>query len=328
MKVHRLWLLAGLAVGVATAAGPAAAQDKKLDFPTRPIELVVPYGAGGGNDLTARAVASVAAEYLGQPLVIRIRPGAGSVLGLAEVARARPDGYTLGLPGPHAVTSAAFQDIPINVVEDFEPIAGLTDWPFILLVPGDSKFNSFEEFLKHAKENPGGITVGNGGSLTIAHLPALMLELEAGVEFTHVPFDGGGPLFQGISTGSVDTGFGIPAWAVPAVKDGRLKALAVAGDKRMEQLPDVPTLKEFGYDINLSLAIGIVAPKGVPQERLEFLRKAFAEVAKDKSYTTLIKRLGDQVVYRDAESFWQVFRDVDRQSKAVAKKLKEAGVVK
>lgn len=320
-------VLAGslLALGLTT---PAVAQDNKPDdYPTKPIELVVPYGAGGGNDLTARAISSVAPDYLGTSLIVRIRPGAGSVTGLAEVARGRADGYTLALPGPHSLTIGAFRDIPINLLEDFEPIVGVSDWPFMMLVPGDSPFDTFEDFLTFAQENPGEVTIGNTGALAIGHLPALLLESQAGVELTHVPFDGGGPLYQGLLTGSVDVGMGVPPWGVPAVQDGQLKLLAVAGDERMEELPDVPTFEELGYDISVNLMVTVMAPKGIPEDRLEFLRSAFAELVQDPTYQRLINRLGDKVVFRDSEELRSALVAVAEKSQETADRLKAAGVV-
>ena len=170
MKFHRFWLFGGLAALALAFAAPAPAEAQE-DYPNRPIELVVPYGAGGGNDLTARVMAAVAADYLGQPIVIRLRPGAGSVLGLSEVARARPDGYTLGWPGPHSIVISAFEQVPLNVMEDLTPIAQMVEWQWFLVVPGDSPFDTLEEFVEHAKANPGDILMANSGNLAIGHLP-------------------------------------------------------------------------------------------------------------------------------------------------------------
>lgn len=321
-------LSASILAGFGTAlllAGPVSAQE--LDYPNRPIELVVPYGAGGGNDLTARVMSAVAPDYLGQPIIIRIRPGAGSVLGLSEVARSKPDGYTLAWPGPHSLVISAFNDVPIDFLNDLEPIAQMISGPWWLVVRGDAPYDTLEEFITYAKENPGEILMANSGNLAIGHLPALQLERLADVEFTHLPFDGGGPAYAAVVSGDADAVHGVTAGIVPQVQSGTFKALAVTGAERDPELPDVPTYAEQGYDINTAINIGLAAPAGTPQEILDYLENAMKEISEDETYITLLAKLGEEPAYLDAEGYREVMEGFAESAKPIAEDLRESGVI-
>lgn len=326
MRANRLWLLGSLA-GLALALGAPVPAEAQEDYPTRPIELVVPYGAGGGNDLTARVMAAVAADYLGQPVVIRLRPGAGSVLGLSEVARARPDGYTLGWPGPHAIVISAFEDIPIDPMEDLVPIAQMVEWQWFLVVPADSPYDTLDELIEHARENPGDILMANSGNLAIGHLPALELEHLAEVEFTHLPFDGGGPANTAVLSGDADAVHAVTPAAVPRILDGQFKALAVTGRERHPDLPDVATYEEQGYDIQTGINVGLVAPAGTPDEVVAKLEDAMRQISEDPTYVALLNRLGDEPAFLDSADYRENLQRYADSSKLVAEILREAGVI-
>jgi len=317
--------LTGMAAALVLTSVPLAAQE--LDYPNRPIELVVPYGAGGGNDLTARVMSSVAADYLGQPVVIRMRPGAGSIVGLSEVARSKADGYTLAWPGPHSLVISAFNEVPLDFLKDLEPIAQMHSGPWWLVVPGDSPYNTLEEFLTHAKENPGDIIMANSGNLAIGHLPALELERLAEVEFTHLPFDGGGPAYAAVLSGDADAVHGVTAGIVSQVQSGNFKALAVTGQKRDPELPDVPTYAEQGYEINTGINIGLVAPAGTPPEVIAYLEEAMKKISEDKTYTRLLQKLGEDVNYLNAAEYRKVMEGFRDSAKPIAEKLRAAGVI-
>lgn len=324
MRLNKLSLFGGLAA-IMLALAPIAAPAQ--DYPDRPIELVVPYGAGGGNDLTARVMAAVAPDYLGQPVVIRIRPGAGSITGLSEVARARPDGYTLGWPGPHSIVISAFQKVPLDFFKDLVPIAQMVEWQWFLVVPGDSPFNTLEDLIKHAKEKPGDILMANSGNLAIGHLPALELEHLAGVEFTHLPFDGGGPANAAVLSGSANAVHAVTPAAVPRILDGQFKALAVTGRQRHPDLPDVATYEEQGYPIYTGINVGLVAPAGTPPEVVQKLEKAMAEISKDKTYISLLKRMGDRPAYLDSKAYRENLRGYAESARKIAEVLRKAGVI-
>jgi tripartite-type tricarboxylate transporter receptor subunit TctC len=329
MKSHRFWLLSGLATLALAWSGPHAAHAaQKAEYPTRPIELVVPYGSGGGNDLTARVLASVAADYLGQPVIIRIRPGAGSVVGLAEVARSRPDGYTLGWPGPHSLVISAFEKVPLDFMKDLIPIAQMVEWQWFLVVSKGSPFTSLDAFLKEARTKPGSILMANSGNLAIGHLPALELEMHAKAEFRHLPFDGGGPANSSVLTGSAHAVHAVTPAAVPRIQAGDFRGLAVTGKARHPALPDLPTYQELGFPIFTGINVGLVAPAGTPPEVIARLEKAMAEISRDKTYVALLKRLGDRPAFQDAKTYRETMRGYAESAQVVAKRLRAAGVIK
>lgn len=327
MELIRSWLLSSMATLTLALGAPIAAQAQETDYPTRPIELVVPQSAGGGYDLVARVMATVAPEYLGQPVVIRIRPGAGTVLGLSEVARARPDGYTLGFGGPHPIVISAFEDVPLDYMNDLTLIAQMVDWPWFLVVPGDSPFDTLEEFIEHARENPGDILMANSGNLAIGHLPALELEQLTEVEFTHVPFDGGGPANASVLSSDTDAVHAVTATALPRIEDGQFKALAITGKERHPDAPDVPTYEELGYPIYSGINVGLVAPADTPPEIVERLETAMAEISQDPTYLALLGKLGNEPGFLDSEGFRAVMQGYADSSQRIAERLREAGVI-
>ena len=317
------WLAAAAAM-VLLPGAHALAQES--DYPNRPIELVIPYSAGGGNDLSARVLSSVFPDYLGQPLIIKLRPGSGSVVGLAELAKAKPDGYTLGWPGPHSIVISAFNDVPLNFLEELTPIAQMIDWQWWLVVPADSPYNTLEEFINFAKENPGELVVANSGNLAVGHLPALQLEELAGVEFTHLPFDGGGPANASVLSGDADAVHGVTAAVAPQIP-GNFKALAVTGKARHPSHPDVPTYEELGYPIYTGVSVGLVAPAGTPPEIIAKLEEAMKAISEDKTYLRLMSKLGDKPIYLGSDDYRTALEGYATSSKEIAGKLREAGVI-
>ena len=321
-KLHSIGALAALFVLVTL---PVSAQN--TDYPNRPIQLVIPYSAGGGNDLTARVMSSVFADYLGQPLIIRLRPGSGGIVGLSEVARSKPDGYTLAWPGPHPIVISAFNDVPLDFLKDLIPISQMIDWQWWLVVKADSPYNTLEEFLAYAKEHPGELVVSNSGNLAVGHLPALELEQLAGVEFTHLPFDGGGPANLSVISGDATAVHAVTA-AVSSQIPKNFKALAVTGKTRNPNHPDVPTYLELGYPIYTGVSVGLVAPAGTPPEIIARLDEAMKKISEDKTYNNLMKKMGDKPAYLNSADYRKTLEGYESSSKVIAKKLRDAGVIK
>jgi tripartite-type tricarboxylate transporter receptor subunit TctC len=260
-------------------------------------------------------------------VIIRLRPGGGGVVGLSEVARSNPDGYTLAWPGPHTIVISAFNEVPLDFLKDLTPVAQVVEWQWWLVVPADSPYNTLEEFLKHAKENPGDIIMANSGNLAIGHLPALELELLAGVEFTHLPFDGGGPANASIVSGDSDAVHAVTAAAVSQIQAGTYKALAVTGKSRHPDLPDVPTYEELGYPIFTGINVGLVGPAGLPPEIVAKLDEAMKKISEDKTYISLLGKLGDKPAFLDAAGYRASLETLDASAKAIAKKLRDSGVI-
>ena len=194
-----------------TAAAIAAAQE----FPTKPVELILPYAAGGSHDLTARALASVAHQYLGQPLLVLLKPGGGGAVGSQQVIKAKPDGYTLafGGTGPNTVF-AIVQKVPIGP-DQFTPVARINHSPTIFAVRGDAPWKSFREVIEHAKKNPGKFNFANTGPWGAADLPMRLIARAAGIDYNNIPHDGGGPATLAVLGGHADATFGFSPQLLP-----------------------------------------------------------------------------------------------------------------
>ncbi|HEU5321650.1 MAG TPA: tripartite tricarboxylate transporter substrate binding protein [Methylomirabilota bacterium] len=316
MPVH-----AGLAVTLAAllvaalAPPPAAAQD----FPAKPIELVLPFGPGGSHDLTARAVASVAHQYLGQPLLVVLKPGGGGAVGSQHVIRAKPDGYTLlfGGTGPNTLF-ALVQKAPIGP-DQFQPVARINYSPTVLAARTEAPFRSLREMVDYAKKNPGKVNFANTGPWGAGDVPMRMIAKAAGIEYNNIPHDGGGPALLAVLGGHADATFGFTAQLLPQIAAGKVRALAVTDAKRLTTLKDVPTAKEEGVDVTFTMWRSVLAPRGTPPEVVAKLEAAFRRMSEDKSFLALIKQLGDEVQFQGAKEFEATWRaEWDAAGKIVA----------
>ena len=307
-------LVAAVLIGL--AATPAAAQE----FPTKPIELVLPFGAGGSHDLTARAVASVAQPYLGQPLLVVLKPGGGGAVGSQHVSRAKPDGYTLlfGGTGPNTIF-ALVQKAPTGP-DQFLPVARINHSPAVFAVRNEAPWKTLREVVEHAKKNPGKFAFANTGTWGAADLPMRLIAQAAAIDYNNIPHDGGGPATLAVLGGHADATFGFAPQLIPQFNAGKLRALAVTGARRLGTLPQVPTVREEGYDVTFTMWRAVLAPKGTPPAIVEKLEAAFRKMSEDKSFQALIKQLGDDVDFQGAKEFgatWQ--QEWDAIAKVAAK---------
>lgn len=294
-------------------------------YPTRYVELVIPQSAGGGFDLSARALVSVAPEYFGKPVVIRIRAGGSSVIGTQEVIKSKPDGYTLLWAGNHLLALDKFVgEIPFDPIEDLKPVSRLVNWPWVLMVHPDAPWSNFEEFLKDAEANPGKIKVSFGGAMTVAQLPSMEVEYYSKARFTGIPYDGGGPAYQAVIQGDADAVFAVSSWAISATNQGTLRPLAITGKDRHPELPDVPTLRSFGIESDATLWCGLYAPKDTPDALVKKLDGFVQQIIADKSYKKLMANLDNVVRYLGPEDFKQSIMEADAELSKIATALKEA----
>ena len=267
---YRRLLLTGLVAGVMTTALHAEAL-----YPARPITMIVGWPAGGPSDNVARLVAKRMAEILGQAIVIDNRAGAGSNIGSEMAARAKPDGYTIlfATGSSHGLNSALYANLPYKPIEDFAPIGFISTSPGTLLVPANSPFKSVHELVQAAKASPGRLNYGSAGIGSSQHLAAAAFRSAAGVDVTHIPFKGTAPAIADLMAGRVD--FIITTGAVPFVRSGKVRALAVAAQQRLTSLPDVPTFEEAGMKGFVTDSwYGLVAPAGTPVPVLQVLNAA------------------------------------------------------
>lgn len=266
-----------------------------LDYPTQPINIIVPYSAGGGNDRVARVLASFGQEYFGTGIKVIDMPGASGTIGGQFVAKSEPDGYTLlintdnGLSAPPMIA-----DAPYDVL-DFTGIVTFSSSDYVWCVKSDAPWNSFSELLEYAREHPGEISYGSTGAGGSVHISLAALLTQEGIEMTHVPFDGAAPALAAVAGGHIDLCGPSVTSVVPVIESGKVRPLASSGSTRTLDLPDVPTVIEEGYDYSFSTSRVIVAPKGTPQEIVDFLEEKFLEVFKDKAFLVLIKRVGETV---------------------------------
>jgi tripartite-type tricarboxylate transporter receptor subunit TctC len=297
--------LAATVAALLMAATAASAQD----FPTKPVELIIPFGPGGSHDLTARAVASVAHQYLGQPLLVVLKPGGGGAVGSQQVIRAKPDGYTLlfGGSGPNT-TFALVQKAPIGP-DQFTPVARINYSASFLAVRTDAPWKSLRELVDYAKKNPGKLNFANTGPWGAADLPMRMLAKAAGFEYNNIPHDGGGPSMLAVLGGHADATMGFTAQLMPQIVAGKMRALGFTDVKRHPDLPNVPTMKEEGYDVVFTMWRAVLAPKGTSAAVVDKLEGAFKKLSDDKSFIALIKSLGDEVQFQGGKEFAKTWRD-------------------
>jgi len=299
-----LSVLGGIALAAAVAA-PAVAQD---NYPDRPITLVLPLGAGGSHDLHARGITSIIGDILGQPMVVKLVPGGAGMKGSKEVADADPDGYTI------IFTHNAFdqivpqtRDAGFDPLTSFTAIAKINQAEPILCSPADEPFDTLEEFVAYAKEHPGEINLGHSGNWGAGHIPAMQLVNASDIEVNLIPHQGGGPTLQALLAGEDDIGTLFTTQARAHVKAGTLKCLAVAGDKSLTDDPDfseLPNMAALGYpNVSFTMERIFMAPAGVPEERLEKLRSAFAELLENKSFQRFINSIGEKLDFQGGAEY-------------------------
>ncbi len=263
-----------LAAGAALAAAPALAQQ---DWPTRPIRLINPWPPGGPADTVARPLANKLSEALGQPVVMENRPGANGTIGMAFVARAPADGYTLFFShvGPVAI-SPVFSNVPFDPVRDFAPVTQLVSGPIVLVVRPDVPARTVPELLELAKRQPGQISYGSVGPASTTHLAGEMLAMIGGVQMLHVPYQGAAPVVTDLLGGRIHFAFLNFSGALAQMQAGKLNAIALSTERRSARLPDLPTVAETlpGFEVNSWY--GIMAPANTPRPIVDRLHREFA----------------------------------------------------
>ena len=260
------------------AASLFACTAQAQDFPAKPITVIVSFSAGGNNDLRARQLGVPVGAALGQTIVVENKPGASGNIGHDLVARAAPDGHTLGIGamGPMTVNPALFPKMSFDPAKDLVPVVLIEKAPLVLVTRSDKPFRSMKDVLAAAKAKPGALSIGNAGTGGAHHLSAELFEDVAGVQLLHVPYKGGGPASTALLSGEIDMMFEQTYAALPAIQAGKTRALAVTSDKRLPSLPDVPTMAELGYgQVTVSNWLGIVAPKGTPAPVVRKLNAAY-----------------------------------------------------
>jgi tripartite-type tricarboxylate transporter receptor subunit TctC len=263
-------------------------------WPDRPIRMVIPFGAGSATDVIPRIVFERMATQLGQPIVVENRAGAGGTIGAAQVAKAKPDGYTLLTnSSAHTIASSLYNNLTYHPANDFAAVGAIGNAPNVLIISPSKGIKTLKEFVERAKAKPGSFNFATVGPGSAVHLTAERFRVAAGYEAVHVPFKGGAEALTEVIAGRVDYYFCPIATALPHIKDGRLLALAVSGAKRAALLPDVPTTIEAGYpDSDYTFWIGTFAPPGTPSDIVQRLNREMQAASKVPSVAERLAGLG------------------------------------
>jgi len=273
-------------------------------FPEKQITIVCQAAAGGGSDTNSRTMAAVVEPILGVPVVVVNKTGAAGAVAMSYVASREPDGYTIGhLPVELSMLEAlGYADVN---PDNFDLIGTIGYFPASVVVNANSPWENFDEFVEYAKENPGVITVGNSGIGSIWHIAAAKLEKELGVEFTHVPFTGASTAKAALMGGHIACSTASPSENAGPIEAGDLRMLAVMADQRSSLFPDVPTLKELGYDIQTTAWLGFGCPKGLPEDVKNTLVDAFQQGFESEMYQEKMKSYGIELVWMGPDEFYE-----------------------
>ncbi len=293
------------------------------EFPAKPVTLIIPFGAGGASDLTARAFVGAAHDYLGQPVIIQLKPGGGGAIASDIVAKAAPDGYTLLMGGPGPNTTLPAIEGRSRGPDDLAAVCRINYNAMLTLVPANAPYKTMQEFIQYAKANPGKLKFGHTGIWGGPDLLWKSIQLKAGVSAKIIPYDGGAEALIGLLGGHIDVACLFPTQSTPHIKSGKIRALAVSDSKRDPDFPDVPTLQETGIDVVSVVWKGILAPKATPRPVIDRLALAFKKMSEDKSSLAMIRQLGDSFHYLgpdDLAKFWREEYEAHKELGKVFKK--------
>jgi tripartite-type tricarboxylate transporter receptor subunit TctC len=304
---------------VLAAAGVVGAQD---NYPSKPIQMVVPFPPGGVADITGRPTALVMSKLLKQPIVIVNKPGAGGAIGMATVAKGRADGYTLLM----ALSSVSIIPVaerlqgrqPSYELNQLAPVALISADPTVLVVRADGPYKTIKDFVAAAKSQPGKINYGSSGVYGTLHVAMEIFAQAAGIRLYHIPYQGGGPAVTALLGGQIEALASGPSAAIAQIKGGKMRALGVWGDKRLASLPEVPSMKELGYDATFYIWSGLFAPSGTPAPIMQKLRSTVRSTVNDPEFKDAMSKIDTPIAYLDAPEFQPFLaRDAKRLEAAV-----------
>jgi len=290
----------------------AAAQD----YPTRPIKLVVPFPAGGPNDIIARVVADKMSDLLHQPIIIDNRGGAGGVVGTDAVAKATPDGYTIGIAsaGAIAISASLVESVPYDATKDLTPITLVATVPELLVVGEQLPVTSFGDLIALAKAEPGKLNFGSSGPGSMPHLAGELLKINAKIDITHVPYRGAAPAVTDLLAGNIQMIFLDAPALLPQIKAGKFRALAAASKQRVPTVPDVPTMEELGLaSVDAENWYGMIGPRGLPNAIIDKLNATAAAALNDRAVIDTLAPQGANLIGNKPDQFGAfIKREIDK----------------
>jgi tripartite-type tricarboxylate transporter receptor subunit TctC len=302
----------------------ACACARAQDYPSKPITMVIPFPPGGVAEIVGRPLASLMEKSLKQPVVLINRPGAGGAVGMASVARAPADGYTI-LMGLSSISIFPVSDringkTPPYELKDFAPIALVTADPTVLVVRADGPYKTLKDFVDAAKANPGKINYSSSGVYGTLHVAMEIFANSAGLKLFHIPYQGGGPAVTALLAGQVEASPQGPAAAIGQIRAGKMRALASWGTERLKLLPGIPTFKELGYDAEFYIWTGVFVAASTPAPIVMKLRQAVREAATSTDFSAAMEKVSTPVAYLDAPEFQKYWeRDAARLKVALEK---------
>ncbi len=312
-----------LATVTALLAGIAGASEP---FPDKRVQLIVPFPPGGVIDLTARPVAAALERVWKQPVLVINRPGGGGGVGAVAVASSKPDGYSLLFAHMSMITIPAsdrvFGRAPSFTLDQFTPLGLLVADPLVIIAKHDGPYKTLQEMIEAARKAPGAIAYGSSGNYSAVHVPMEMIALNAGVKFNHVAYQGGGPALTAVMGGHVVATMVSPAAAIPQVRRGDLRALAITGSRRIPTMPDVPTVMESGIpDIDFYLWVGVFAPAQLPDGIGQSIRDGFAKALRDPELIAQMAKLNLPIEHMDAPAFKAFLAKEEQRLGAVIQRI-------
>jgi tripartite-type tricarboxylate transporter receptor subunit TctC len=309
-------------VTIAALSVPAAAQTA---WPDRPVRLIVPFPAGSATDVVSRLVAQKLTAKLGQQFVVENRAGASGAIGVDIVAKAAPDGTTMGLitASTHALAPALGAKLPYDTVKDFKPVSMIFDAPYALVLYPGIPVKSVAELVALAKTSPGKFNYGSAGLASLAHLAGALFATQTGIELTHVPYRSSAQSSIDMITGRLDMQFATVAPTLANIREGKLKALATTGLKRISVLPDVPTMIEQGLQVEIGAWFGFLAPAGTPQAAITWLSREGNKVLSPQDVKGRFVNQGAAVPLGTPESFAKF---IEAESNRYGEVIRRAGI--
>jgi tripartite-type tricarboxylate transporter receptor subunit TctC len=283
--------------------------------PTKPVRMIVGFPPGGATDLVARLIAPKMSQGLGKQVVVDNRPGANGVISQEIIMRADPDGHTIGISHIGTlVISPAIQKVPYNVYKDLAPVGSVVSLQNIIVVSPSLPAKILKDYVALAKSKPGSMLFGSSGNGSPGHLAAVLLETMSGAKLTHVPYKGGGPMITDLVGGQIPSAFAVISTAVPHVRSGRIRAIAVTGEKRAQALPDVPTVAESGYKGYAATNwYGMVAPAATPPAAIERLNRELNNALKSPEVVATLKDNGIDAAPSTPAEFFQFVHSEEKK---------------